>query len=65
MQQWFTGMLWALGTGAVACLYTGVVLAARHRWPWAAQYLALAALIAVVLLHIFAPPGIHSPRPVA
>jgi len=63
MEQWFTAMLWALGTGAVACLYTGVVLAASHRWPRAVQYLALAALVAVVLLHVFAPPGIHSPRP--
>ena len=63
MQQWLSGMLWALGTGAVACLYTGVVLAACHRWPRAVQYLAVAALVAVVLLHIFVPPGIYSPRP--
>lgn len=62
MRQWLTAMLWVLATGAAACLYTGVLLAARDRWPRGVQYLAVAALVAVVLLNIFAPPGINSPR---
>lgn len=63
MDRWITGMLWSLGIGAAACLYTAVLLAAGHRWPRGVQWLPVAMLVAVVLLNVFAPPGIHSPRP--
>lgn len=63
MERWIYSMLWVLGIGAAACLYTGVLLAAGHRWPRGVQWLPIVMLAAVVLLHIFAPPGINSPRP--
>jgi hypothetical protein len=63
MERWIYGMLWVLGIGAAACLYTGVMLAAGHRWPRGVQWLPVVMLAAVVLLNVFAPPGINSPRP--
>lgn len=63
MERWIYSMLRVLAIGAAACLYTGLMLAAGHRWPKGVQWLPVAMLAAVVLLHVFAPPGINSPRP--
>lgn len=63
MERWISSMLWTLAIGAGSCLYTGFMLAASQRWPRGIQYLVFAAVVAVVLLNVFAPPGIHSPRP--
>lgn len=62
MDRWINGMLWSLGVGAAACLYTAILLAAGHRWPRAVQWLPVIMLLAVVLLNVFAPSGINSPR---
>lgn len=52
-----------IAIGALSCLYVGLRLAARNRWPWAVQYVGLGAVVVVALLCLFAPPGIFSPKP--
>lgn len=63
MEVWIASMLWVLGIAAVSCVWVGLQLAFGGRWPWAVQYATVAALAVVVLLCLFAPPGIFSPRP--
>ncbi len=57
LEQWLTRVLWTLAIGGLACLYVAFA-SLGGRWPKGVQLVAVAALVAFVLLHVFAPPGV-------
>jgi hypothetical protein len=59
---WINRTLWSLGVAGGAFSWVMLQASIFRRWPWAIQLLAGVAVLAAVLLYIFAPPGIHSPR---
>lgn len=62
VDRWIARTLWSLGIAAGAFSWVMLQLAVGRRWPRGIQLLAGAAVLVAVLLYLFAPPGIHSPR---
>jgi hypothetical protein len=59
---WIARTLWSLGVAAGSFSWVTLQASIFRRWPWAIQLLAGVAVVTAVLLYVFAPPGIHSPR---